>query len=138
MVTDRYRFQLREAAKGFIISFRASSCHKSTYLETLERTIAYLCEYAENNDWPTVFEITTADLEEYLTYLQDRSRWFGEGHKQRIPAKSLSLVLRPFTDASRDFGTGCSSADTPRSTPLISYLTQRSIRRSCLPSVSES
>ena len=34
--------------------------------------------YAEEHGWPDVQEITTEHLEEYLAYLQDRVRWFGE------------------------------------------------------------
>ena len=34
--------------------------------------------YAEEQGWPDVPEITTEHIEEYLSYLQDRVRWFGE------------------------------------------------------------
>ena len=34
--------------------------------------------YAEEQGWPDVQEITTEHIEDYLSYLQDRERWFGE------------------------------------------------------------
>jgi site-specific recombinase XerD len=77
LVTDLYLFTLRNAAKGFLISLHVSSRYKPRYLETQERSLAYLCEYAEEKGRPTVAEVTTAHLEEYLAYLQDRLRWYG-------------------------------------------------------------
>ncbi len=34
--------------------------------------------YADEQVWPDVQEITTEHIEDYLSYLQDRERWFGE------------------------------------------------------------
>ena len=34
--------------------------------------------YAEEHEWPGVRDITVVHIEEYLSYLQDRVRWFGE------------------------------------------------------------
>ena len=34
--------------------------------------------YAEKQDWPDVQGITAEHIEDYLAYLQDRVRWFGE------------------------------------------------------------
>ena len=44
----------------------------------METTLAMAALYAEEKGWPDVQEITTEHLEEYLSYLQDRVRWFGE------------------------------------------------------------
>ena len=35
-------------------------------------------QYAEEQGWPDVQEITTEHIEDYLSYLQGRERWFGE------------------------------------------------------------
>ena len=43
----------------------------------METTLAMAALYAEEKGWPDVQEITTEHLEEYLSYLQDRVRWFG-------------------------------------------------------------
>ena len=43
----------------------------------METTLAMAALYAEEKGWPGVQEITTEHLEEYLSYLQDRVRWFG-------------------------------------------------------------
>ena len=90
-VTDLYLSQLglREAAKGFLISLRASSRYAQGYLHTLEHSIALLSEYAEGQGWPRVGEITTGHMEAYFSYLQDRPRWFGEqGKDLRPPSRS--------------------------------------------------
>ena len=48
------------------------------YLASLETTVGMAALYAEDQGWPDVQEITTEHLEDYLAYLQDRTRWFGE------------------------------------------------------------
>ena len=68
---------LRYAGKGFLVSLKASNRYSASYLESLETTIALLAVYSEEQRWPGVSETKTAHLEEYLTYLQDRPRWFG-------------------------------------------------------------
>ena len=68
---------LREAGKGFLVSLKASNRYSASYLDSLGRAIALLAVYSEEQRWPGVSAITTAHLEEYLTYLQDRPRWFG-------------------------------------------------------------
>jgi site-specific recombinase XerD len=68
---------LREAGRGFIISLKASNRYSESYLDSLERTVALVAFYSEEHDWPPVGGITTAHIEEYLTYLQSRHRWFG-------------------------------------------------------------
>ena len=71
-------FSVREAAKGFIISLRASNRYSPKYLTELESALALFARYAESQEWPGVEAITTSHVEEYLTYLQTRPRWFGE------------------------------------------------------------
>ena len=69
---------VRDAAKGFIISLRASNRYTTGYLDRLEETLGQLAEFAESQSWPSIELVTTAHLESYLTSLQDRRRWFGE------------------------------------------------------------
>ena len=68
---------LREAGRGFLISLNASNRYSASYLDSLERTIAMAALFSEGRRWPPVRELTTSHLEEYLTYLQGRDRWFG-------------------------------------------------------------
>ena len=68
---------LREAGRGFIVSLKASNQYSETYLDSLERTVALAALFSEERRWPPVSGITTARLEEYLAYLQERPRWFG-------------------------------------------------------------
>lgn len=76
---------VRDAARGFLISLKASNRYSYRYLESLEFSIALLAAYAEGQVWPAVADLTTGHLEEYLTYLQTRPRWFGERDQQRKP-----------------------------------------------------
>jgi site-specific recombinase XerD len=69
---------LREAGRGFIISLKASNHYSKMYLDALEQTLALASLNAEEQGWPPVAGITTAHVEEYLTYLQTRPRWFGD------------------------------------------------------------
>lgn len=71
-------FSVREAAKGFIISLRASNRYSPKYLTELESALALFARYAESQEWPSVASITTAHVEDYLAYLQVRPRWFGD------------------------------------------------------------
>lgn len=77
-VFDLHLFSVREAAKGFIISLRASNSYSPKYLTELESPLALFARYAEGHDWPGADRITTAHVEEYLAYLQVRPRWFGD------------------------------------------------------------
>ena len=69
---------LRAYGKRFLSSLKASNRYSEGYLASLEITVAMAALYAEEHGWPDVQEITTEHLEEYLSYLQDRVRWFGE------------------------------------------------------------
>ena len=60
---------LREAGRGFIISLRASNRYSESYLDSLERTVALLSLFAEEQGWPAVEHIDTFHIEEYLAYL---------------------------------------------------------------------
>ena len=68
---------LRDAGRGFIVSLKASNGYSASYLDSLERTVALVAFFAEEHGWPPVRGITTGHIEEYLTYLQTRPRWFG-------------------------------------------------------------
>jgi hypothetical protein len=58
---------LFSAAKGFLISLRASNRCSWSFLTALEISIAFLAEYAETHEWSPVDQITTSHIEEYLT-----------------------------------------------------------------------
>ena len=48
-----------------------------------------MAEYADAQKWPSVAGLTTSHIEEYLIYLQDRPRWFGErGRGNKPPSQS--------------------------------------------------
>ena len=46
-------------------------------LERLERTIALVAFYAEEQGWLPVRDNPTGHIEEYLIYILGRPRWFG-------------------------------------------------------------
>ena len=71
-------FAVRDAAKGFLVSLRASNRYAPKYLVGLEETLAFLATYAEEQHWPSVAHLTTSHIEEYLASLQVRRRWFGD------------------------------------------------------------
>ena len=66
----------------FLSSLQASSRYSEEYLATLGMGALY----AEEQGWPDVQEITTEHIEDYLSYLQDQERWFGE-RTYAIPKK---------------------------------------------------
>ena len=68
---------LRAYGKRFLSNLKASNRYSPGYLASLETTLAMAALYAEEKGWPGVQEITTEHLDEYLSYLQDRVRWFG-------------------------------------------------------------
>ena len=78
VVKQVFDLSLRAYGKRFITSLKASNRYSDGYLASLETTVAMVALYAEEQGWPDVQEITTEHLEEYLSYLQDRVRWFGE------------------------------------------------------------
>ena len=69
---------LRAHGKRFLNSLKASNECSEDYLASLETAVAMAAQYAEEQGWPDVQEITTEHIEDYLAYLQDRVRWFGE------------------------------------------------------------
>ena len=76
-VKQVFDHSLRAYGKRFLSSLKASNRY-SEDLASLETTVAMAALYAEEQGWPDVREITAEHLEEYLSYLQDRERWFGE------------------------------------------------------------
>ena len=78
VVKQVFDHSLRAYGKRFLSSLKASNRYSEGYLASLETTVAMAALYAEEQAWPDVQEITTEHLEEYLSYLQDRVRWFGE------------------------------------------------------------
>ena len=77
-VKQVFDHSLRAYGKRFIISLKASNRYSDGYLDSLESTVAMAALYAEEQGWPDVQEVSTEHIEEYLAYLQERTRWFGE------------------------------------------------------------
>ena len=69
---------LREVGQRFLTSLKASNHYTPGYRASLEASVALVALYAEEQVWPRVREITTEHLEDYLIYLHERPRWFGE------------------------------------------------------------
>ena len=78
VVKQHFDHSLRAHGKRFLSSLKASNRYSEGYLASLETTVAMAALYAEEQGWPDVQEITTEHIEDYLSYLQDRVRWFGE------------------------------------------------------------
>ena len=78
VVKQVFDHSLRAYGKRFLSSLKASNRYSEGYLASLETTVGMAALYAEDQGWPDVQEITTEHLEDYLAYLQDRTRWFGE------------------------------------------------------------
>ena len=79
---------IREAAKGFLISLKASSRYQSPSMDTLETALGMFAKYAEDQVWPGANSVTTSHLEDYLTYLQTRPKWFGERATQEVVSRT--------------------------------------------------
>ena len=79
---------LRESGKRFISSLKASNRYSEGYLTSLETCVAMAAHYAEEQRWPVVREIITDHIEDYLAYLQGRTRWFGK--RENLVPKKLS------------------------------------------------
>ena len=94
---------LREAGKGFLVSLKASNRYSASYLGSLERTIALLAVYSEEQHWSGVSTITTSHLEEYLSYLQDRPRWFGTRETENPRKVSQGYVGAQYRRLNRFF-----------------------------------
>ncbi len=94
---------LRNAGRGFIISLRASNRYSASYLEALERAIVLLALYSEEQNWPGVAQITTAYLENYLTYLQDRPLYFGERPERAGKRPSQGYISAQYRRLKRFF-----------------------------------
>ncbi len=77
-VKQVFDHNLRAYGKRFLSSLKASNRYSEGYLASLETTVAMAALYAEEHGWPGVQEIATEHIEEYLSYLQGRIRWFGE------------------------------------------------------------
>ena len=88
VVKQVFDLSLRESGKRFISSLKASNRYSEGYLTSLETTVAMAALYAEEQDWPVVREIITDHIEDYLAYLQGRTRWFGR--RENLVPKKLS------------------------------------------------
>lgn len=84
------RLPLREAARGYIISLRASR-YSPRYIGSVEMCLRFLADYAEAQGWLPVSEITATHLEEYLVYLQERPRWVGKADHQQKPLSASGV-----------------------------------------------
>ena len=88
VVKQVFDLSLRESGKRFISSLKASNRYSEGYLTSLETTVAMAALYAEEQGWPVVREIITDHIEDYLAYLQGRTRWFGT--RQNLVPQKLS------------------------------------------------
>ena len=77
-VKQVFDHSLRAYGKRFLSSLKASNRYSEGYLTSLETCAAMAALYAEEQGWPDVQDITTDHIEDYLAFLQDRTRWFGE------------------------------------------------------------
>ena len=78
---------LREAAKGFIISLKAAGYEKPS-VDALDFALGLLATYDEDHDWPSANFITTSHIEDYLTFLRTRPRWFGREIGPQLVSKT--------------------------------------------------
>ena len=78
VVKQVFDHSLREAGKRSISSLKAPNRYSEGYLASLETSVAMAALYSEEQGWPGVREITVSHIEDYLAYLQGRTRWFGE------------------------------------------------------------
>lgn len=81
---------LREAARGYLISLKASR-YSERYVEAMEMCLRLLADYVGARGWPSVSEMTASHIEEYLVYLQERFRWFGQRSHDQGPISSSSI-----------------------------------------------
>ena len=88
VVKQVFDLSLCESGKRFLSSLKASNRYSEGYLASLKSTVAMAAWYAEEHKWPDVRDITVIHIEDYLAYLQDRTRWFGE--RENVPPKKLS------------------------------------------------
>ncbi len=88
VVKQVFDLSLRESGKRFISSLKASSRYSEGYLTSLETCVAMAALYAEEQGWPGVREIITDHIEDYLAYLQGRTRWLGR--RENLVPKKLS------------------------------------------------
>ena len=87
-VKQVFDHSLRAYGKRFLRSLKASNRYSEGYLTSLETTVAMAALYAEEHGWPGVREITADHVEDYLAYLQSRTRWFGE--RENVAPEKLS------------------------------------------------
>jgi site-specific recombinase XerD len=78
MIRDLSLFSVRDASRSFLVSLRASNRYPESYLEVMERSLAFLSGYAEDKDWLEISLLTTSHLETYLADFGSRTKWFGE------------------------------------------------------------
>ena len=78
VVKQHFDHSLRAIGIRFLSSLKASNRYSEGYLASLETTLVMAASYAEEQEWPDVQEIITEHIEDYLSYVQDRVRWFGE------------------------------------------------------------
>ena len=75
-VLELHLLSIRESARAFLVSMRASSRYSQGYLDNLESSLAFLANFAEERSWPTIDSLAVEQVEEYFAALQDRPRWF--------------------------------------------------------------
>ena len=103
VVKQVFDLSLRESGKRFITSLKASNRYSEGYLTSLETTVAMAALYAEEQGWPVVREITTDHIEDYLAYLQGRTRWFGTRENLVPPKLSKGHINAQYRRLNRFF-----------------------------------
>ena len=88
VVKQVFDLSLRESGRRFIASLKASNRYSEAYLASLETSVAMAALYSEQKEWPSVGDITVSHIEDYLAYLQKRTRWFGE--RENVQPQKLS------------------------------------------------
>ena len=87
------QISLREAARGYVISLRASR-YSPRYVESVEMCLRFLSEYAEARGWPEISRFTASHIEEYLVYLQEKPRRLGNSDQRPVSASSVETHYR--------------------------------------------
>lgn len=93
MVSDNIlvtKLSLKEAVRGYLISLKASS-YSPRYVEAMEMSLRLFTDYAEAKRWPEVSRLTVSHIEEYLVYLRERPRWFGNRDRHKAPLSDSSV-----------------------------------------------
>ena len=100
VVKQVFDHSLRESGKRFISSLKASSRYSEGYLASLETSVVMAALYSEEQGWPGVRQIIVYHIEDYLAYLQERTRWFRGADLRRTQEAVQEPHQRPVSPPS--------------------------------------